>query len=721
MKKIFTFVFLFALTLNVFSQMDEPAIKDPSEKNMLSVDYVPKQRANQNILSPVKTMATTTVLPNNGSTSQNGRSPQGGRRFIRTVYLITPAEMTTSGYGTQPVNAIGWSYLGSLFPMPYSSTGNLKVWMQSTANTTYAKGTVWTTALTGMTLMANGPAGNAGNAGNAGIFINAGGSGTSPFSTTAGQGVYIAFEYYDSAGIILPFSGDATVSCTNVLAGSAATYQSQTTWGTTLTTSAFRAETIFSNTTVAGWPLNDIVQISDINAQGLISSNYGSNPDKIQINFYKTKADTNRLNINVRLLNRYPAPPTTKFDTTISLYKNNAGDSSIFVNLPVGSYSAKRDSIVVTVNTIPGENVTDNNSRNFSRETSCGDFSYIDENQYFINAVGVSTAGGEMICAYKNSSASPMSIDEINYYLLFSAAGAANSAYNVVVYPDSSTVPGIPSRVASHVSPTLLTPATINTVYYVVYTPAAPITIPANTRFYIGLRQGTINAITAYQTESPIRKGSFYFRTAITGVWNDESVVPFGNVFRLSYGVSQKKNLQLSLYLEGFFDGSTQVADTVTVKVRSQTSPYPVIDQSKAVVNSSGVGNFRFSSNVYSGDCYYFEINHRNHIRTFSHSTCEQFDVCGTKTYNFTDSITKALGSNMTFVTGSPGGYALFTGDVNQDETIDAGDLSLVDNDAALGVSGYVPADLNGDEFVDSGDLSLADNNSAVGIFAVVP
>ena len=207
MKKIFTFVFLFAFTLNVFSQMDEPAIKDPSDKEILSADYVPKQRTNQNIINPVKTMATTTVLPNNGSTSQNGRSPQAGRRFIRTVYLITPAEMTTSGYGTQSVNAIGWSFLGSIAPMPYSSTGNLKVWMQNTANTTYSKGTVWTTALTGMTLMANGTITMTGSSASSTAFINAGGSGTSPFSTTAGQGVYVAFEYYDSAGIILPFQG----------------------------------------------------------------------------------------------------------------------------------------------------------------------------------------------------------------------------------------------------------------------------------------------------------------------------------------------------------------------------------------------------------------------------------------------------------------------------------------------------------------------------------
>ncbi len=65
--------------------------------------------------------------------------------------------------------------------------------------------------------------------------------------------------------------------------------------------------------------------------------------------------------------------------------------------------------------------------------------------------------------------------------------------------------------------------------------------------------------------------------------------------------------------------------------------------------------------------------------------------------------------------------YALYSGDVNQDGTIDAGDLSHVENDAANSLSGYFPSDVTGDDFVDAGDLSIVENNSALGVNAVTP
>ncbi|MBK6877807.1 MAG: hypothetical protein IPG99_15465 [Ignavibacteria bacterium] len=57
--------------------------------------------------------------------------------------------------------------------------------------------------------------------------------------------------------------------------------------------------------------------------------------------------------------------------------------------------------------------------------------------------------------------------------------------------------------------------------------------------------------------------------------------------------------------------------------------------------------------------------------------------------------------------------FAFFSGDVNQDGTIDASDLALIDNDASNFVGGYVVTDLTGDDFVDGTDFALADNNAA--------
>ncbi|MBK8382802.1 MAG: hypothetical protein IPL16_13130 [Ignavibacteria bacterium] len=57
--------------------------------------------------------------------------------------------------------------------------------------------------------------------------------------------------------------------------------------------------------------------------------------------------------------------------------------------------------------------------------------------------------------------------------------------------------------------------------------------------------------------------------------------------------------------------------------------------------------------------------------------------------------------------------FCIYSGDINQDGVIDASDLSVADNDASTGESGYVITDVTGDDFVDAQDLSIVDNNSS--------
>ena len=72
-------------------------------------------------------------------------------------------------------------------------------------------------------------------------------------------------------------------------------------------------------------------------------------------------------------------------------------------------------------------------------------------------------------------------------------------------------------------------------------------------------------------------------------------------------------------------------------------------------------------------------------------------------------------------VDNSPARFAFFTGDVNQDGTVDASDLSEIDNDSYYFASGYVDSDLNGDDFADASDFAIADNNAAKFISKVTP
>jgi hypothetical protein len=57
--------------------------------------------------------------------------------------------------------------------------------------------------------------------------------------------------------------------------------------------------------------------------------------------------------------------------------------------------------------------------------------------------------------------------------------------------------------------------------------------------------------------------------------------------------------------------------------------------------------------------------------------------------------------------------YAIYSGDPNQDGTVDGSDMLLLDNASQPPVlHGYYPEDLNGDGTVDGTDMLMIDNSS---------
>lgn len=90
--------------------------------------------------------------------------------------------------------------------------------------------------------------------------------------------------------------------------------------------------------------------------------------------------------------------------------------------------------------------------------------------------------------------------------------------------------------------------------------------------------------------------------------------------------------------------------------------------------------------------------------------------------YNFTTGLSQVFGG-INLINGG-GVYRMVSGDVNQDETVDASDVAAIDNDAVNGIPGGTstfPTDLNCDGFVDSGDQSTVDNNATFGYFSSGP
>lgn len=178
--------------------------------------------------------------------------------------------------------------------------------------------------------------------------------------------------------------------------------------------------------------------------------------------------------------------------------------------------------------------------------------------------------------------------------------------------------------------------------------------------------------------------------------------------------------LNVKLAVEGMYNAQTDIlekTDTVIVYLRNADAPYNIVDFAKSAVDSVLMkGNFKFYD-VSSGT-FYISVKHRNGIETWSKAGGETFVSGGVYLYDFTASNSNSFGNNLK-LKGSK--YCIFSGDVNQDGVIDAGDISPVDNDVSLGTTGYVTTDVNGDNIVDVEDLSIVENNVVLSASAVTP
>lgn len=180
---------------------------------------------------------------------------------------------------------------------------------------------------------------------------------------------------------------------------------------------------------------------------------------------------------------------------------------------------------------------------------------------------------------------------------------------------------------------------------------------------------------------------------------------------------------KISAIIEGLYNSGTNklnASDTARAYLRSTSSPYSIVDSSKAVlVDSTMSGNFRFDYAL-TGN-YYISLKHRNSIETWSKAGGETYNTMTYQTYDFTNSISKAYGNNMIQVDVSPVEFAVFSGDVNQDGNIDVKDLVDIYSDIINYQTGYVRSDLDGNLTTDISDLLICYNNSIVAVSKITP
>jgi hypothetical protein len=194
----------------------------------------------------------------------------------------------------------------------------------------------------------------------------------------------------------------------------------------------------------------------------------------------------------------------------------------------------------------------------------------------------------------------------------------------------------------------------------------------------------------------------------INGSDNDGATKGFQPVPASCVGIPAS-TINIKVLPQGFYDETTQklrMRDTVRAYLHSIVSPYNVLDSSASVIDSvTFAGSFTFTQPT---GTYYIVVKHRNSIETWSKSGGEPFIAATLMNYDFTDLAGKAYFNNMIQVDASPLTFGIYSGDVDQDGSIELGDITNVSNGVSGFASGYVVTDVTGDKITELADLLLS-------------
>jgi hypothetical protein len=476
-------------------------------------DLIPENMSTQNINtssgplvqkiedpnSPLFLACPVTALPTNGATSVNGRAPIPLALFIRSVYLVTAAEMAAAGFSNgNQLTGIGWHYATA---PAATSNGTLVVLLQNTADATNLKSTTWTTAITGMTTVLNGPV-TLPNTTNPFDFPF-----TGPAFTYTGGGVYVAFDW-QWAG---PTQAGTIVSCNNS-GTTISTGQSNAGPVAVLTGgSAFRPETRFTPTT-GGIP-NDAAVVQ-LYAYGTVPNGFvGPQAFQALVTNNGTNAQTNLpVSLNVT------GAQTFSDTVTIPSLPACGGTTTVtFAPMPLTTFGL--DSIAVS---IPSDDQNTNNSQN--RNFSFGNalYSYKYPNTGSSGGVGNTAA---IHIAAKFTVTAPTQVDTVN--LEFGAN--TGSGWRVAIRGDAAGTPG------AIIYEDSVDRAPVAGAGPIAVRLSPPVAVGAGTFYVVAEQTGATNFSLAYDFESPLRPNQFFLSLSPFSVWQD--LAP-ANAFKPNMGAT---------------------------------------------------------------------------------------------------------------------------------------------------------------------------------------
>lgn len=234
------------------------------------------------------------------------------------------------------------------------------------------------------------------------------------------------------------------------------------------------------------------------------------------------------------------------------------------------------------------------------------------------------------------------------------------------------------------------------------------------------------------------------------------------NVLRAALDETGRKNLQIKMFIEGFYSGHGEMkkatdengvavgllnsafikannsemwlrdpkaVDYVTVTLYSNATGRLIQEglPHTGILYVNGLLNLSFDAP--DGD-YFLKVNHRNTIETWSSLAVTIKDGENSR-YDFTTSMKSAYGSNMINLGDDHNpAFAFFSGDISdaatarvgsQDGLIESQDYSDMENAVITYLEGYVTEDITGDGIVESEDYSLMENNLSFSRQAAIP
>lgn len=189
-------------------------------------------------------------------------------------------------------------------------------------------------------------------------------------------------------------------------------------------------------------------------------------------------------------------------------------------------------------------------------------------------------------------------------------------------------------------------------------------------------------------------------------------------------------NLLMLVYIEGYYSGYGEMrpalfnqgattiptlTDSLIVEFHDTTPAHNLVYSSNTTIKTNGVVECTYPASLIGGN-YYIAIRHRNSIETW---TAAPVTIYNTTYYDFSYAASQAYGSNQVEV--ASGVWALYSGDLNDDENIDLLDASILETDINSFKFGYYATDINGDGNVDLLDSPIVETNINNFIFSSHP